>query len=76
MDVDWGGDVGPEFETEHEVVGKKIPKVVKSWVVLGALQISKEVDEKKHTQHIFLQVDGAKIIEVTSVMLKWSMILI
>ena len=76
MDEDVGGDVGPEFETAYEVVGKRYRKWWKAGVVLGDLQISKVVDEKKHTHHIFLQVDGAKILEVTSVMLKWSMILI
>ena len=76
MDEDVGGDVGPEFETAYEVVGKRYRKWWKAGVVLRDLQISKVVDEKKHTHHIFLQVDGAKILEVTSVMLKWSMILI
>ena len=76
MDVD-GGGCRPWVRDRIWSGWKKTPKVVKSWVVLGDLQISKEGDEKKHIlYHIFLQVDGARILEVTSVMLKWSMILI
>ena len=52
----WRG-AGPELETEIWSGWKKVPKVVHSWVE-GDLE---------HTHHIFLEVDGAKILKVTSV---------